>query len=89
MENDKPLFGPEFVRSLLLMLEQTDYKQYMELSYHVLMQSPAAVLKRSDPDNVKVEGIDKLIKYFEGEEEYEKCGNLQKLKYLLFLDDVN
>tara|TARA_R100001163_G_C5019072_1_gene162408 strand:- start:587 stop:856 length:270 start_codon:yes stop_codon:yes gene_type:complete len=83
----KDIFGPEFVRSLLLMLEQTDYKQYMELSYHVLMQSPSAVIKRSDPNDLKREGIDKLIEYFEGEEEYEKCGNLQKLKAMLFLND--
>ena len=41
MENDKELFGPEFIRSLLLMLEQTDYKQFMDLSYHVLMQQPS------------------------------------------------
>jgi hypothetical protein len=83
----KDIFGPEFVRSLLLMLEQTDYRQYMELSYHVLMQSPSAVLKRSDPNDLKREGIDKLIEYFEEEEEYEKCGNLQKLKAMLFLND--
>ena len=82
----KDIFGPEFVRSLLLMLEQTDYKQYMELSYHVLMQSPSAVLKRSDPTELKREGIDRLIEYFEGEEEFEKCGDLQKLKAMLFLN---
>jgi|TARA_R110002051_G_scaffold297494_1_gene363844 hypothetical protein len=80
----KDIFGPEFVRNLLLMLEQTDYKQYMELSYHVLMQSPSAVLKRSDPTELKREGIDKLIDYFEEAEEFEKCGDLQKLKAMLF-----
>ncbi len=86
MEN-KDFFGPEFVRSLLLMLEQTDYRQFMDLSYHVLMQNPSAIIKRSDPDDLKKDGIDKLIKYFEKEEEYEKCGNLQKLKAMLFLGD--
>ena len=87
MENDKELFGPEFIRSLLLMLEQTDYKQFMDLSYHVLMQQPSTIIKRADPDNTKKEGIDKLIQYFEGEEEYEKCANLQKLKAMIFLND--
>ncbi len=89
MENKKDLFGPEFIRSLLLMLEQTDYKQYMDLSYHVLMQNPSVVIKRADSDNTKRKGIDKLIKFFEEHEEFEKCANLQKIKAMLFLDDVN
>ena len=89
MENNKDLFGPEFIRSLLLMLEQTDYTQYMDLSYHVLMQNPSVVIKRADSDNTKREGIDKLIKFFEEQEEFEKCANLQKIKAMLFLDDVN
>jgi len=88
MEN-KDFFGPEFVRSLLLMLEQTDYRQFMDLSYHVLMQNPSVVIKRADSDNTKREGIDKLIKFFEEQEEFEKCANLQKIKAMLFLDDVN
>ena len=71
------------------MLEQTDYKQYMDLSYHVLMQSPSALLKRSDPDEQKIEGINRLIEYFEKEEEFEKCSDLQKLKAMLFLNDKN
>jgi len=89
MENDKDLFGPEFIRSLLLMLEQTNYKQFMDLSYHVLMQNPSMIIKRADSDGTKKEGIDKLIKFFEEKEEYEKCSNLQKLKAMLFLDDIN
>jgi hypothetical protein len=87
--NHREIFGPEFIRSLLLMLEQTDYKQYMDLSYHVLMQSPSALLKRSDPDEQKIEGINRLIEYFEKEEEFEKCSDLQKLKAMLFLNDKN
>jgi|TARA_R110001592_G_scaffold1375_2_gene8211 hypothetical protein len=90
MDSDKELFGPEFLRSLLLMLEQTDYKQFMDLSYHVLIQNPAVIIKRADSDNTKREGIDKLIKFFETHEEYEKCANLQKIKAMLFLsDDIN
>ena len=87
MESDKDLFGPEFIRSLLLMLEQTDYKQFMDLSYHVLIQNPSVIIKRADPDDTKKEGIDKLIKFYEEYEEYEKCANLQKLKAMLFLSD--
>ena len=77
-------FGNDFIRSLLLTLEQTDHKQFMDLSYHVLMQSPSSILKRNDSIKNKVESIDGLIKYFESIEEYEKCTNLQKLKSMLF-----
>ncbi len=82
-------FGDNFIRSLLLTLEHTDFDQFMDLSYHVLMQSPASVLKRKDSIDSKVESINNLIKYFEEEEEYEKCTNLQKLKTMLFLNTPN
>lgn len=85
MERDN-VFGEGFIRSLLLTLEQTDFKQFMDLSYHVLMQSPSAILKRRDGIEHKIESIDGLIKYFEDVEEYEKCTNLQKLKSMLFLN---
>tara|TARA_R110000772_G_scaffold253039_1_gene368604 strand:+ start:2056 stop:2340 length:285 start_codon:yes stop_codon:yes gene_type:complete len=79
-------FNDEFIRSLLLNLEHSDFNQFMDLSYHVLMQSPSAVLKRGDSIKTKIESIDGLIKYFESIEEYEKCTNLQKLKSMLFLN---
>lgn len=82
-------FGDNFIRSLLLTLEHTDFDQFMDLSYHVLMQSPASVLKRKDSIDSKVESINNLIKYFEEGEEYEKCTNLQKLKTMLFLNTPN
>jgi len=82
-------FGDDFIRSLLLTLEQTDFSEFMNLSYHVLMQSPATVLKRKDSIDFKVESINGLIKYFEETEEYERCTNLQKLKTMLFLNTPN
>jgi hypothetical protein len=85
MENENG-FDHNFISSLLLTLEQTDYKQFMDLSYHVLISSPNAILMRSDAIENKIESIDGLIKYFENVEEFEKCTNLQKLKSLLFLN---
>jgi len=79
-------FSDEFIRSLLLTLEHTNFDEYMKLSYAVMMQSPNAVLKREDAIETKVTAIDEMIKFFEEKEEYEKCTNLQKLKQLLFLD---
>tara|TARA_R100000544_G_scaffold8186_1_gene3198 strand:+ start:450 stop:722 length:273 start_codon:yes stop_codon:yes gene_type:complete len=79
-------FSDDFIRSLLLTLEHTDFAQFMDLSYHVLMQSPSSVLKRKDSIEFKIKSIDGLIKYFEEEELYERCNNLQKLKTMLFLN---
>tara|TARA_R110001606_G_scaffold394459_1_gene565390 strand:+ start:365 stop:655 length:291 start_codon:yes stop_codon:yes gene_type:complete len=78
-------FSDDFIRSLLLTLEQTDFAEFMKLSYHVVMQSPSAVLKRRDSMELKLKSIDGMIKYFEETEEYEKCTNLQKLKSMLFV----
>ena len=79
-------FNDDFIRNLLLNLEHSDFNQFMDLSYHVIMQTPSAVLKRDDSIENKLKSIDGLIKYFEGIEAYEKCTNLQKLKSMLFLN---
>ena len=80
-------FGDDFIKSLLLTLEQTNYDEFMNLTYAVVMQSPSQVLKRGDAIEIKIEAINKMIKYFEEIEAYEKCTNLQKLKHMLFLED--
>ena len=80
-------FGDDFIKSLLLTLAQTHYDAFMNLTYAVVMQSPSQVLKRSDAIEIKIEAINKMIKYFEEIEAYEKCTNLQKLKHMLFLED--
>tara|TARA_R100000544_G_scaffold19709_1_gene9505 strand:- start:804 stop:1070 length:267 start_codon:yes stop_codon:yes gene_type:complete len=84
---DKGMFGPDFIKSLLLTLEQTNFDEFMSLSYAVMMQSPSNVLKRDDSVKTKVDAINKMIEYFEEIEAYEKCNNLQKLKGMLFLNN--
>ena len=79
-------FGDDFIKSLLLTLEQTNFDEFMNLSYAVMMQSPSHVLKRKDSIETKVDAINTMIEYFEEAEAYEKCTNLQKLKHLLFLE---
>ena len=81
--------GDDFIKSLLLTLEQTNFDEFMNLSYAVMMQSPSQVLKRKDSVELKLKAINGMIKYFEEIEAYEKCTNLQKLKQLLFLDTPN
>tara|TARA_B100000780_G_C20988539_1_gene395242 strand:- start:138 stop:428 length:291 start_codon:yes stop_codon:yes gene_type:complete len=82
-------FNDDFIRNLLLTLEQTDFKEFMDLSYHVMMQSPAAVLKRGDSIDAKIKGINGMIKYFAEVEEFEKCTNLQKIQSMLFISSPN
>tara|TARA_B100000902_G_C26948025_1_gene734367 strand:- start:204 stop:467 length:264 start_codon:yes stop_codon:yes gene_type:complete len=80
-------FSENFIKSLLLTLEHTDFDEFMKLSYAVMMQTPGAVLRRDDSIETKVDAINVMIEHFEEKEEYEKCTNLQKLKHLLFLED--
>tara|TARA_R110002153_G_scaffold47730_1_gene134754 strand:+ start:275 stop:556 length:282 start_codon:yes stop_codon:yes gene_type:complete len=80
-------FNADFIRSLLLTLEQTDFSEYMNLSYAVMMSNPSTVLKRQDSNEHKIKSIDGMIKYFEEVEAYEKCTNLQKLKHMLYLNN--
>tara|TARA_R110002072_G_scaffold224533_1_gene381579 strand:- start:441 stop:722 length:282 start_codon:yes stop_codon:yes gene_type:complete len=90
MESNQGMgFGEDFIKSLLLTLEQTNFEEFMNLSYAVMMQNPSQVLKRKDSVKMKLKAINGMLKYFEEIEEYEKCTNLQKLKQLLFLDTPN
>ena len=79
-------FRDDFIKNLLLTLEQSNFDEFMNLSYAVMMQSPSNVLKRKDSIETKVDAINNMIEYFEESEAYEKCTNLQKLKHLLFLE---
>ena len=45
MESNQGMgFGEDFIKSLLLTLEQTNFEEFMNLSYAVMMQSPSKVL---------------------------------------------
>ena len=48
-------FGDDFIKSLLLTLEHTNFDDFMNLSYAVMMQSPSNVLKRKDSVEIKVD----------------------------------
>jgi hypothetical protein len=85
-------FSENFIKNLLLNLEYSDYDQYMDLLYYVIIQNTKEVLENKDAVKDKVEVFDNLINYFEETEEYEKCTNLQKLKSMLYVnasDDDN
>ena len=79
-------FSENFIRNLLLNLEYSDYDQYMDLFYYVIIQNTKETLENEDLVKDKVEVFDTLINYFEETEEYEKCTNLQKLKYMLYVN---
>ena len=47
-------FNDDFIKSLLLTLEQTDFEEFMNLSYAVMMHNPSQILKRKDAMESKV-----------------------------------
>lgn len=67
---------PDFLSNLT----GPERKHFMEVCYYKISTYPQLLLKDEiSPLEVKVNSIKVLIKYFEGEEEYEKCATLKKL----------
>ena len=60
-------------------LEKTSRDRYLRLCYEALIASPDEVLNNTADAHLKLEGLSKLITYFEHKEEFEKCSQLQKL----------
>ena len=61
-------------------LSGEEKKHFMEVCYYKISTYPQLLLKDDvSPHQVKVNSINVMIKYFEGEEEYEKCATLKKL----------
>ena len=53
-------FGDDFIKNLLLTLEETNFDEFMNLSYAVIMQSPSNVLKRDDSVKTKVDATHRV-----------------------------
>jgi hypothetical protein len=51
----------------------------MEVCYKKILAYPEILVDHASPLSVKENSINVLIKYFESEEEYEKCAHLKKL----------
>jgi len=67
---------PDFLSNLT----GPERKHFMEVCYYKISTYPQLLLKDEiSPLDVRVNSIRVLIKYFEGEEEYEKCATLKKL----------
>ena len=60
-------------------LEKSSRDKYFRLCYAALISSPDEVLNNTTDAHLKLEGLSKLITYFERKEEFEKCSQLQKL----------
>lgn len=71
---------PDFLSNLT----GPERKHFMEVCYYKISTHPQLLLRdeissREFPLDVRVNSINLMIKYFEGEEEYEKCDTLKKL----------
>jgi hypothetical protein len=60
-------------------LNQVERRHFMEVCYEKILAYPELLIDHISPLSVKENSINVLIKYFEGEEEYEKCAHLKKL----------
>jgi hypothetical protein len=67
----------------LLRLKTEDPEKFAIAAYSIITTLSKEALSDPTPKEEKVRAIDKLIKWFEKMEEYEKCGELLKLKDLI------
>tara|TARA_R110002060_G_scaffold36175_3_gene47105 strand:- start:1753 stop:1986 length:234 start_codon:yes stop_codon:yes gene_type:complete len=73
----------ESLKHYLDKLEEDSLDEYLRICYNVLISSPLDVLQNEADENLKAEGLNKLIHYFESRDEFEKCVELKKIKDLL------
>lgn len=77
-ENDK------HIRFILDNLEKLNFDEYMNLCYNIVVSFPHDILSYNDISTLqRVQSLDKLIAYFEGIEQYEKCNEIKKVQTLL------
>jgi len=67
------------IKKFLDKLETDSIDHYYRLCYKALVESPEEMLSHGQDTQIKLRGLNKLINYFKDREEYEKCGDLNKL----------
>ena len=75
--------GFENVKKYLDKIERDSLDKYLRVCYSVLVSSPSQMLDHDADVQLKLRGINKLIKYFEEREEFEKCVELKRLRGML------
>ena len=75
--------GFENVKKYLDKIERDSLDKYLRVCYNVLVSSPSQMLDHDADVPLKLRGINKLIKYFEEKEEFEKCVELKRLRGML------
>ena len=75
--------GFENVKKYLDKIERDSLDKYLRVCYNVLVSSPSQMLDHDADVQLKLRGINKLIKYFEEKEEFEKCTELKRLRDML------
>ena len=72
-------FDFEGAKNFLEDLEKTSKDRYFRMCYSALVSSPEEVLSNNADAVLKIQGLNKLITYFEEKEEFEKCFELQNI----------
>jgi hypothetical protein len=75
--------GFEDVKKYLDKIERDSLDKYLRVCYNVLISSPSQMLEHDSEIDLKLNGINKLIQYFEEKEEFEKCVELKRLREML------
>lgn len=76
MENfDVDDFSEQFFGNL----DHSERRYFMEVCYEKILAHPELLTQHVSPLSVKENSINVLIKYFEREEEYERCAKLKRL----------
>ena len=79
MNEDLNFENLEEAKKFLDDLEKTSRDRYFRLCYAALVENSGEVLNNTADAHLKLEGLSKLITYFEHKEEFEKCSKLQEL----------
>lgn len=73
----------EFMKSLLDQLESSNWDQYMNLCYNVIVMFPENIIKYDLNGKNKITSLDKILSHFEEKEDYEKCKKLKDIQDML------
>lgn len=71
----------EFLKALLSQLQHKDLDYYMILCYNVITMFPNEVLQYDEKTvNHKIDSLDRILKYFEEREDYERCSKIKEVQ---------
>tara|TARA_R110001592_G_scaffold62377_5_gene190881 strand:- start:4252 stop:4524 length:273 start_codon:yes stop_codon:yes gene_type:complete len=78
-KDENPFDDPDFM-SFMMSMKKLSHDRMMEMSYDLLINNAQSAVLHDAPPEDKIRAIDKVILYFEKNEEYEKCAKLVQIR---------